>query len=1307
MKKLLFAFVSVFILALSASAIESASTIESLSRKNHLLSAGKVDIVKGGYSISNTLAVANFSPEFKMKIQLIYDSDSSRPGVFGDNWRSPQLESRVFPREKGLEWFAPWDEEIIFIEKGKDGGYYSPYSEWEATGSLGNWVITHRAGWKFEYRESRLEEITSPSNRTLAFEYENNNISKILQNDQTFVELKYSKEGAVSEVSVNGEKFSIAYVKMQASVLPDKSDLKSRIVEKTFLSKIVKGDIATPQQYSYDKSGFLCEIRNGQVVEQLVTQKETLEQRIAFLKKTEEINKNAKKPVPVFQEVRNGRLLKDKYFDYSYTPDGTVTIKNAEGRSYSVIYNMERGIVKVRDFSGLAKEYYYFRRLDVAYNWKLRQVRDAKDRVVYNCQYDKDTGKPLVVKDMLGNETAYTYDKNEKVTLISRSETDNPRRPLVSFKYDENKNPIEIGMLDKSGNSVSTTRLQYDQNSQVTSVETDESSSKFQYNMFGYVTRSVDTFGRAVSREYDQYNRLISVTNADGICIAYAYSGSRIAGIEKYSATDKKELLNSIKFIYDKNNGTLTSYSDEKGRTSKFDRDAEGRVIAQYYPDNSVVKYSLDKMGRLEEVLDQNSHPIKFAYSVFGKIAERVTAVGQAATYKYSQDGLLESLKKSQGGNTAQEISYAYDEFDRCTRINYGNGQEKNIKYDKRGKVVRIENTENNKEDSGAHISKNIQSVDFVYDQFDRLISKTYAKTAIPFKQFASEKKEEKTTHEYTYTPSGKRKSLVVAFADGSKKVTEWSYDKFGRLEKIKDNAQEVVYKYDEKSRLAEKSLPGGMCEKYDYDSQNRLVEKRLKGNTVSQSPAPALVAPAGDRGGIIASLKYFYSKDGMISAREVNGKLQNYEYDLKGQLTGVKDKDGNYVEQYVYDPAGNILKKTVDGKTTTFTYDSANQLATAILPDGSKQTFEYDGAGRMTKEGDKTYAYGWLDKVLQMADEKGKTTFDYYPDGQLAERHYKDFEESFVWDNLALIKRDKTDYTIEPAVTGGNAILAHSTSSGQAGNKVLFNDMLGSSLGTAENGTFGEIPRTAFGEQLSNSSTPALSNFSNDLSGEALAKSDFFTGKPQVEGLGYSFLFRNYKPEIGKWQTSDPIGYPDGWNNFAYCNNGVTNRFDILGGSWGNTDFVAYYYRTSGADWLDTDTMGLTGNIWGVINSTVMTRVNEQIDSKIQNLIKSASGTSGDGTTTYSTARGYEFGSICFSLGGGTVTTSSQISYSWTEYTLNFETFRSYAWTASTTVNYSDTFVDPWGIGLEVGNAYGYSHTWTVPLSGSGTVVE
>ena len=34
----------------------------------------------------------------------------------------------------------------------------------------------------------------------------------------------------------------------------------------------------------------------------------------------------------------------------------------------------------------------------------------------------------------------------------------------------------------------------------------------------------------------------------------------------------------------------------------------------------------------------------------------------------------------------------------------------------------------------------------------------------------------------------------------------------------------------------------------------------------------------------------------------------------------------------------------------------------------------------------------------------------------------------------------------------------------------------------------------------------------------------------------------------MGKWLTQDLIGYPDGWNNFAYCGNTVNTHIDFLG---------------------------------------------------------------------------------------------------------------------------------------------------------------
>ena len=272
---------------------------------------------------------------------------------------------------------------------------------------------------------------------------------------------------------------------------------------------------------------------------------------------------------------------------------------------------------------------------------------------------------------------------------------------------------------------------------------------------------------------------------------------------------------------------------------------------------------------------------------------------------------------------------------------------------------------------------------------------------------------------------------------------------------------------------------------------------------------------------GVVAKVEYFYAPDGTLTGRAINGVRQNFEYDLRGQLLAVKDASGKDLERYVYDPAGNILSKTVNGKTTTFTYDKANQLVTSTC-DGKTTHYRYDAAGRLVQEGDKKYLYRYQDKVAAVW-ENGRqlANFDYFIDGQVAKATYGAAMEEFLWDDLALIRRGGTTFLNEPHITGGNPVMANDA--------VMFNDMLGNTLGVQNAAGFTPVAMTAFGETADASA--------------------FFTGKPSIPELGYAFLFRNYRADQGKWQTIDPLGYPDGWNNLAYVNNGVTDALDQLGG--------------------------------------------------------------------------------------------------------------------------------------------------------------
>ena len=203
-----------------------------------------------------------------------------------------------------------------------------------------------------------------------------------------------------------------------------------------------------------------------------------------------------------------------------------------------------------------------------------------------------------------------------------------------------------------------------------------------------------------------------------------------------------------------------------------------------------------------------------------------------------------------------------------------------------------------------------------------------------------------------------------------------------------------------------------------------------------------------------------------------------------------------------------------------------------------------YDAAGRLVTEGNKTYRYGYLDKVMSVSEDDKTYTYMYHPDGQLARANYGGKSEEFLWDGLALIQRGDEHFINEPHIGGGNPVASSKGTS-------YFNDMLGTTIGAKQEGKYSAAALTAFGENLSVDSPTPTQN------------SNFFTGKPYVEGLGHTFLMRNYRASLSKWQTADPMGYPDGWNALTYCCNSTISCIDIAG-AWmtsAHGDFLGTLY--------------------------------------------------------------------------------------------------------------------------------------------------
>ena len=99
------------------------NSAEQLNFRSSPMTAGKASLSENGYIVSRELGGANFSPELRYPVQLIYRSDSADAGLFGTSWRSPQLESSATPEKDGVLWTTPWGggENPLFRQDQRQG----------------------------------------------------------------------------------------------------------------------------------------------------------------------------------------------------------------------------------------------------------------------------------------------------------------------------------------------------------------------------------------------------------------------------------------------------------------------------------------------------------------------------------------------------------------------------------------------------------------------------------------------------------------------------------------------------------------------------------------------------------------------------------------------------------------------------------------------------------------------------------------------------------------------------------------------------------------------------------------------------------------------------------------------------------------------------------------------------------------------------------------------------------------------------------------------------------------------------------
>jgi RHS repeat-associated protein len=538
----------------------------------------------------------------------------------------------------------------------------------------------------------------------------------------------------------------------------------------------------------------------------------------------------------------------------------------------------------------------------------------------------------------------------------------------------------------------------------------------YAYDAKGNPEKVTDPLGGVNEYRYDEQNKLISVTNKNGIPVNIEYNAAKIVkrvitcvGVKNFTysyenlrthVVEEVSGVNQItSYQYDTLGRITRQYGNCCGNDVSFEYDGQNNIVKKTDGNGNATLYAYDNKGNVIRETDALGQAMEYTYEpIFSKVKSMRDRNGNVTTMSYDDKGNRLQINKPLGITE----KFFYDAFGQVLTAEDGNGSLTKYVYDIQGNLTEMKNAENGAlrfqfDAAGNPISvtnENNQTSQFQYDMLNQRIK---INDPLGFSM------------EFTYDPEGN----VLSSKDRKGQVSSFSYDGLNRRVTQTNAAGETTaLVYDEVGNLISQRTPNGNTYSITYDEMNRMVQLKSpldeqtnyaydavgnvtavvypNGNTLKMLYDKLnRIIEVGDSEGAIG--KYTYDPNSnRISDSDGNGNTVRYQYDALNRNTALTYPDGKIVS-IMHDKNNNVVKTTDrKGVSIIFTYDKTNRLIRMDDPLGGVSQQQYDAMGNLLAlidpNGNMTsYSYDALRRKLSETFANGdKTSWTYDQNGNI-----------------------------------------------------------------------------------------------------------------------------------------------------------------------------------------------------------------------------------------------------------------------------------------------------------------------------------